>query len=616
MAREGHARVPATYREDGYRLGGWVHEQRNMYREGQLDAERRARLEALPGWTWFPYQTAWEEGFSQLEAFIAREGHARVPLRWREDGFRLGSWVNTNRTHHNRGDLRPDRAARLKALPGWSWDLNDAAWEEGFARLEAFVAREGHARVPKEWCEEGGFRLGQWVHNIRGRESDPERRVRLEGLPGWSWDSREAAWEEGFSHLEKFVARERHARVPGGHAEDGFRLGGWVAVQRQTYQKGTLDPARHSRLAALPGWTWDTLDAAWEDGYSRLRQFAEDEGHSRVPQQYRSDDGYRLGVWVTNKRQARKQGRLSKERQRLLEALPGWTWHPHETAWDDGYARLLEFVAREGHSRVPTEYHDNDDDCFRLGGWVAKQRQDYLKGALDAKRRAQLEALPGWTWDPLDTAWEDGYARLVDFAAREGHARVPEGYQDDDGFKLGQWVQNLRPRGRRGALSIERVRQLESLPGWTWHPRETAWEKGYARLREFVAREGHGRVPQEASQDGFRLGRWVANLRRDYRQGTLDQDRRARLEALPDWTWDTLETAWEEACARLLEFVAREGHPRVPEGYQDDGGFKLGLWVQNQRARGRRGKVSDERARRLESVPGWTWGSRQRSRAR
>jgi superfamily II DNA or RNA helicase len=394
--REQHGRVLATHIEDGYRLGSWVTAQRHLHAKGRLSVERATRLEALQGWDWDPFATTWEEGFSQLERFVADNGHAAVPKSYLLDGYRLGSWAHVQRQRRKRGQLSDDRVARLTAQRGWLWDINDARWEQGFTFLQQYAAHEHHTRVPQGHLE-GGFKLGQWV-NVqrlfhRNGRLPADRTARLAAQPGWVWDAPGSAWERHYAALESFVSRERHARVPSSHVEGDLKLGQWVVVQRSFRIQGRLADDRAARLEDLPGWAWNANDAVWEDGFSHLKSFVAREGHARVPFDTVEDDGYRLGRWVVKQRSRRDQ--LRPVRTARLEALPGWEWNRKESGWETGFLRLETFVAREGHARVS---QDHVEEGYRLGHWVSKQRQAVGRGRLSEDRQARLAALPGWVW--------------------------------------------------------------------------------------------------------------------------------------------------------------------------------------------------------------------------
>jgi Helicase associated domain len=133
--------------------------------------------------------------------------------------------------------MPPERGQRLDAID-FIWDRLEEAWEEGFAALMTFKAREGHCRVPKVHIE-GTFKLGQGVDRQRQPKTkmSPERTQRLHEI-GFVWDPHESAWEEGFAALTTFKTREGHCRVPQLHIEGAFKLGAWVARQRATKDRG------------------------------------------------------------------------------------------------------------------------------------------------------------------------------------------------------------------------------------------------------------------------------------------------------------------------------------------------------------------------------------------
>ena len=269
--------------------------------------------------------------------------------------------------------------------------------EEGYAHLVDYKANND-GQVPQSYKTEDGYTLGTWVNNQRviykkGKLTD-ERIRRLEEL-GIVWDPTEAAWEEGYAHLADYKANN-DSHVPNSYkTEDGFKLGNWVNKQRATYKKGKLTDERIRRLEEV-GIVWDTLEAAWEEGYAHLADYkANNDGH--VPSKYKTEDGFNLGGWVDTQRQVYKgaRGELTKERIRRLEEV-GIVWNKLEAAWEQGYKHFQDYKAtHDGY--VPQSF--KTDDGYNLGRWVSKQRGKYKNGELTDEQIRRLKEL-GIVWEP------------------------------------------------------------------------------------------------------------------------------------------------------------------------------------------------------------------------
>ena len=293
--------------------------------------------------------------------------------------------------------------------------VNSDQWEEGFSYLKEFSDERVIAECLNGYKTDDGYRLGQWVAVQRQAKDtmDPDRRQRLEALPGWSWDVHSEQWEEGFFHLKEFSDREGHCRVRQ-LLQDRRRLSTRSVGYSQRRAKDTMDTDRRQRLEALPGWSWDVLSEQWEEGFSHLKQFSEREGHCRVPQRYKTDDGYRLGQWVSVQRQAKDT--MESDRRQRLEALPGWSWAVRSDAMGRRFL-LSEAVFRPRRSlpsdSTATRPTTVIDSVSGLG-----IRED-AKDTMDPDRRQRLEALPGWSWDVFSDQWEEGFSYLKKFSERE-----------------------------------------------------------------------------------------------------------------------------------------------------------------------------------------------------
>jgi hypothetical protein len=58
-----------------------------------------------------------------------------------------------------------------------------------------------------------------------------------------------------------------------------------------------------------------------------------------------------------------------------------------------------------------------------------------------------------------------------------------------------------------------------------WDTLAYRWEEGLRRLHDYVELNGHARVRQRDTINGYAIGKWVNKQRDNYAEGTLDADR-------------------------------------------------------------------------------------------
>ena len=179
----GHCKVPRKHQEKYFKLGSWVSSQRQF--RDQLSTDKQVRLDAL-GFSWAPDDEHWETGFEKLLKFKLRTGHLNVPRSHSEDGFRLGTWAQSQRDRSKLNELQAEKKQKLVEL-GFDLSPLDTNWDKKIELLKAFIDREGHCVVPRSHQEEG-INLGQWVKDIRYKRQKLKnsRVVELNKL-GFSW---------------------------------------------------------------------------------------------------------------------------------------------------------------------------------------------------------------------------------------------------------------------------------------------------------------------------------------------------------------------------------------------------------------------------------------------
>ncbi|MFM9558312.1 MULTISPECIES: DEAD/DEAH box helicase [Streptomyces] len=146
------------------------------------------------------------------------------------------------------------------------------------------------------------------------------------------------------------------------------------------------------------------------------------------------------------------------------------------------------------------------------------------------------------------------------------------------------------------------------------NPEHAHWRRGIEAAVVYAREVGNLKVPftyrvptgEEAQAEGwpaaladFPLGQWIADARRFYTRGTLDEDRVAQLERL-GMVWSHYDVAWEEGLAAARGWAAEAGHLLAPldATYQ---GYRVGIFLKNARAAAR--KAAEIEQRRAKGLP-------------
>jgi hypothetical protein len=267
-----------------------------------------------------------------------------------------------------------------------------------------------------------------------------------------------SSWDEWYGLLVEFKERKGHCLVPQRHIEREKKLGVWVNGQRSKFAELNLDQIK--KLDEL-NFSWDPQQEKWELGFEKLVEYVNTYNTCVMPAKFKTLDNYKLGSWVTVQRATRDN--LPLDRKKRLESLKGWSWDLIDDRWDQCFNALREYS--ESHGSCVVSKDIKLDDGRKLWMWVINQRM--RRKILTAEQKSKLDSLSGWSWNPKDAKWEEGFNALTSYVVANKTAVVPYSYRTDDGIPLGEWVYNQRKR--REVFSQDRIKRLEALPGWVWN---------------------------------------------------------------------------------------------------------------------------------------------------
>ena len=243
-------------------------------------------------------------------------------------------------------------------------------------------------------------------------------------------------------------------------------------------------------------------------------------------------------------------------------------------AWPVMYERLIEYKEREGRWPQAAE--------GKLGNWCNTQRIARKKGTLSEDYILQLDRI-GFEWEVQDSRWMNCFEELKAFMAVEH--RCPKRGEN----KLNTWCNTQRQARKKGLLSNERIRLLDSIGFWWEQDLDSLWTENWQQVLAYYKK--HKRWPK--SNEG-KAGSWCNTQRKNRKQGLLSAERIARMNA-EGFIW-TIDDVWMENYEKLQQFFSENN--RWPTAREN----KLGSWCFVQRRALKKGELPPTRKDLLDKI--------------
>ena len=185
---------------------------------------------------------------------------------------------------------------------------------------------------------------------------------------------------------------------------------------------------------------------------------------------------------------------------REVDQMPvvDWYWY---------YDQCVEFYKEKGHIKLPWQYKVNGHN---VNAWLNHQRQ--VKDKLTDDQINKLDSL-GMEW-VLPEQWKEKTAALHKYFDEHGDLNITKQEDEATGLELRLFMQDLRQSRKRGELSEERIRDLDSM-NFVWDAsNKIPWEVKLAHLKEYFEEHGNLKITRPCfSKDGFNLSLTVDKLR-------------------------------------------------------------------------------------------------------
>jgi len=341
-----------------------------------------------------------------------------------------------------------------------------------------------------------------------------------------------------------------------------------LSDKKGLHKRGKLNPEIERGLMAIPSYKkW------WEGERKEKTEPADpkvmikiiadyDAKHGELPPtRYNDDQGRKVGKWLSDRKGLHKRGKLNPEIQEGLMAIPSYKrlWDVERPSKEKSepydpkvMIKIIADYDAENGKLPPWNY---DDQGRKVGKWLSKKKGLHKTGKLNPEIQEALMAIPSYK------RWWEGERKekseaadpkvmikiIADYDAEHGEL-PPAKYIDDQGRKVGQWLNNQKKLHKTGKLNPEIEGGLMAIPAykrwWDGERKEKTEPADPKVMIKIIADYDaeNGELPSKSYIDdqGRKVGKWLSDRKGLHKRGKLNPEIQEGLMGIPSYKrwWD------------------------------------------------------------------------------
>ncbi len=358
---------------------------------------------------------------------------------------------------------------------------------------------------------------------------------------------------------------------------------------------------------------WNRLNFGWIENVEKLKKYIDINNNSYIAEQWRDNDGFKLGKWVHNYRNYYREGILSEEKIKILEGIKHWKWKSDDARFDKLFLSYKDYINKNKYTFIPANYYDKT-----LKSFIQYNRKKYQEGQLDKEKINLFESINGWTWSNKEEQFSYVIESFKNYYVKYGNYNVPFFFKDDNNFPLGQYYSKLK----ESDLSEKNRNKLLALDNFTFKEKnkfiksflepfndndfKIEFEKAFISIKKYLNKNKNLLVePTFKDDEGVALGIAIKKLQSAYKNNRLKKDAIKKLESLDGWYWSSADIIFYAKFNNFLNYVKKHNTTFVPQNYIDD--LKLCRFLENCRESYKKNTLELEKVKLFNNIAGWHW---------